>query len=192
MCDYGMSVTMALHGFLEEEKEVEAEMQKIAKLANEAHERGIIILDSRLLEAPQSEIGFPHIAMYLDADLKPFRWQNSIAYKSEQEGKGEEGEEVDGAAAKPKKNDDEGSGNEEPKGTKRARATPHRSRKQDMSKIARIEGREWDREAANASSASFAGPSRSETREVLHWFLSFLRKASLPSLYVAKDGVDFR
>ena len=69
-----MSVTIALHGFLKEEKEMEAEMQ-IAKLANEAHERGIIILDSRLLEAPQSEIGLPHISMYLDADLKPFCWK---------------------------------------------------------------------------------------------------------------------
>ena len=83
MCDYGMSVTMALHGILEQEKEMEAEMQKIENLASEAHERGIIILDSRLLEAPHSEIGFPHIAMYLDADLKPFRWQKYMENKVE-------------------------------------------------------------------------------------------------------------
>lgn len=138
LCNTGINVSQIMLNNFEEVKVQDIEAEEVSRLAIETYERGIIILEDNLLEVPESESNWPHIAMFLEANLMPFRFSfNKLLKKIERDDE-----------------NDLADKNEKPNYNKRAIASPKRSRKQDLSKVPRIET-PWD-EQSSASSASSA------------------------------------
>ena len=80
----GINVSQAMLNNFEEVKVQDIEAEDVSRLALEAHERGIIILEDNLLEVPESESNWPHIALFLEANLMPFRFSfNNLLKKIE-------------------------------------------------------------------------------------------------------------
>lgn len=149
MCNTGINVSQSMLNNFEEVKVQDLEAEEVSKLALDAYERGIIILEDELLEVPESESNWPQISMFLAANLKPFRFSfRNILLKME------------------KDSDEEiGAQNANSNSNKRAIATPKRSRKQDLSKVPRIEI-PWDLQASASSASSASAISSVDWREV--------------------------
>ena len=82
----GINVSQDMLNNFEEVKVQDIEAEDVSRLAIEAHERGIIILEENLLEVPESESNWPHIALFLEANLKPFRFSfNNLLKKIERD-----------------------------------------------------------------------------------------------------------
>ena len=149
LCNTGINVSQAMLNNFEEVKVQDIEAEDVSRLALEAHKRGIIILEDNLLEVPESESNWPHIAMFLEANLTPFRFSfHNLLKKIESE---DETDKIEESA--------------KPNSLKRALDTPKRSRKQDLSKVPRFE-MPWDLQESTSSASTAMNVSSLDWREV--------------------------
>jgi hypothetical protein len=146
LCNTGINVSQIMLNNFEEVKVQDLEAEEVSRLALEAYQRGIIILDDNLLEVPESESNWPHIATLLEANLMPFRFSfHKLLVKIDEH--------------------DDNELDVKPNSLKRALEPPKRSRKQDLSKVPRIEV-PWDLQAPASSASSAMAVPPLDWREV--------------------------
>jgi hypothetical protein len=145
LCNTGINVSQAMLNNFEEFNVLDIESKAVSDIAINAAERGIIILEDYLLESPESESNWPHIALFLEPNLAPFRFSFLKLLKKIEL---EDGSESDGEIVLPNS-------------LKRAK----RSRKQDLSKVSGLE-RSWDSQASASSASSAMAISSLDWREV--------------------------